>query len=137
MFYIRSHYFLSISLTPSDERPDPQSFQDIPFIEGLFESVCSKIYVLRNETFVDQARRWTQALSAMTKLQPKTRHEWFLAADVTIMQFSALHSLALCQRRGIAAKTKQKYRLEYIGRSQDMQDAMLRYKRLQKRSTIR
>lgn len=128
---------MGISLTPPDERPDSQSFQDIPFIEGLFESVCGKIYVLRDETFVDQARRWVQALAAMTKLQPKTRHEWFLAADVTTMQFSALHSLALCQRRGIAAKTKQKHRLEYIAHMQDMQDAVLRYKRLQKRSTIR
>ena len=124
-------------MTLPDDRPDPQSFQDIPFIEGLFESVCNKIYVLRHETFVDRARRWTRALSAMTQLQPKTRHEWFLAADVTIMQFSALHSLALCQRRGIAAKTKQKYRLEYIGRVQAMQDAVLRYKRLQKRSATR
>ena len=124
-------------MTPSNQSPNPRNFQDNPFIEGLFESVCNKIYVLRDETFVDQARRWTQALSVMSKLQPRTRHEWFLAADVTIMQFSALHSLALCQRRGIAAKTKQKYWLEYIARTQEMQDAMLRYKRLQKRSATR
>ena len=124
-------------MTPPDERPYARSFQDNPFIEGVFESVCDKIYVLRNETFVDQARRWVQALAAMTKLQPRTRHEWFLAADVTVMQFSALHSLALCQRRGIAAKTKQKHRLEYIARIQEMQEAVLRYKRLQKRSTTR
>ena len=39
--------------------------------------------------------------------------------------------------QGIAAKTKQKYRLEYIGRVQDMQEAVLRYKLLQKRSTTR
>ncbi len=124
-------------MTPFNQRPNSRNFQDNPFIEGLFESVCNKIYVLRDETFVDQARRWTQALSVMSKLQPRTRHEWFLAADVTIMQFSALHSLALCQRRGIAAKTKQKYWLEYIARTQEMQDAMLRYKRLQKRSATR
>jgi len=112
---------------PQDERPDPASFQDNPFLEVLLAAVCKAIPSRRDESFVDQARRWTEALAAMTALQPNTRYQWYMAAEVARKQFAALHSLALYQRKGASAKNKQKHGLDFIELTKAMQDALLRY----------
>ncbi len=116
-----------------DERPDPASFQDNPFLEVLLAAVCKSIPIRRNESFVDQVRRWTEALAAMTALQPNTRYEWYLAADVAMKQLIALHSLALYQRKGVTGKAKQKHGLDFISQTKAMQDALLRYDLSRKR----
>ncbi len=120
-------------LPPHEGRPDPASFQDNRFLEVLLYSVCETLEVMRGETIVDKARRWTQVLHAMTALDPRTRYEWFVAADVTTKQFAALHMLALYQRKGITAKTKRRRGLELVERTQTMQDALSRYDTMRRR----
>ena len=105
----------------------------IPFLEVLLAAVCKSIPIRRNESFVDQVRRWTEALAAMTALQPNTRYEWYLAADVAMKQLIALHSLALYQRKGVTGKAKQKHGLDFISQTKAMQDALLRYDLSRKR----
>jgi len=122
-------------LPPSEDRPDPACFQDNPFLEVLLAAVCKSIPLRRHESFVDQARRWTEALAAMIALQPNTRHEWYLAAEVAMKQFAALHSLALYQRKGATGKARQKNGLEFISLAKAMQDAMLRYELIRNRNS--
>ena len=118
-----------------DDRPDPASFQDDPFLEVLLEMICRDIYVLRGETFVDQARRWTEVLRVITELDPRNRHEWFLAAEVTRMRFAALHSLALYEAAREGTKIKRKHGLTMATRTLEMQETMRRYERVQKLRT--
>jgi hypothetical protein len=69
----------------------------------------------------------------MTALDPRTRYEWFAAADVTTKQFAALHMLALYQRKGITATTKRRRGLALVERTQVMQDALSQYDMMRKR----
>jgi hypothetical protein len=100
---------------------------DDPFLEALFSAICRNLFVLPGETFVDQARRWTDALHFTVALHPRTQQEWLQAADVTIEQFSAIYSLVMRKRRGIPPKQRAKHEQDFLEHAKAMQDARLRY----------
>jgi hypothetical protein len=111
---------------PSPRHPDPGP-ADSPFLEVLFATLCQSLVVMPGETFVDQVRRWDAALSYTAALHPRDKQEWLRAADVTIKQFSAIHSLAQRKRRGISQKQRSQYDHDFLVHAAAMQDARLRY----------
>jgi hypothetical protein len=114
-------------LTPPNERPNPTGLKDDPFLEQLFETMCRHLFVLRGDSFVDQANRWAHALRYMASLKPVTQPEWLLAADVTMQHFFALHSLALGRGKGVRMKRRIAHGKEFIARAMTMHAARLRY----------
>jgi hypothetical protein len=114
-------------LPPPDECPDPAEPHDDPFLERLFETMCKYIYVLRGETFVDQARRWTEALRFMAAMKPRTEQEWLLAADVAMKHLFALHSLALGRAKGVGMKARMRHGKDFIAHARTMHAAQLHY----------
>lgn len=116
------------------QRPEPPLFADNPFLEILYDSVCRELHVLPGEDFVEQVRRWCNALRVMDDLKPRTRHEWFLAADVTIKQFDALHSLIEYQRESPKSRTRMKSGMAFVAKTKTMQDALNHYESLRKAS---
>jgi hypothetical protein len=121
---------LHTSLPPPAERPDPVGPRDDPFLEKLFAALCEQIFVLRGETFFDQANRWTHVLDFMASLGPRKQPEWLLAADVTLKQFRALHSLTLYRAKGVTSRQRLKHGRDFIARAKGMQDAMVNYELL-------
>jgi head-tail adaptor len=121
-----------------DQRNAPhrqQIPQDDPFLEVLFSAICRTLFVLPGETFVDQARRWTDALRFTAALNPRNEQEWLRAADVTIEQFSAIHSLVMRKRRDISPKQRAKHERDFLEHAKAMQDARLRYDLLRQSRT--
>jgi head-tail adaptor len=113
-----------------DRRNAPRRQQipsDNPFLEALFSAICKTLFVLPGETFVDQVRRWTDALQFTAALRPRDQQEWLQAADVTIEQFSAIHSLVMRKRRDISAKQRARHEQDFLEHAKAMQDARLRY----------
>jgi hypothetical protein len=100
------------------------------FIELLFGGVCQYIPERPGESFVQRARRWTDALASMVSLQPRTEQEWLQAADVTTKQHIALHSLELLRRTGGSPKRQRAHATAFVMQVKAMEDARLRYKRL-------
>jgi head-tail adaptor len=127
--YVRNRN-LTLSDILRDQRRAPRRPQfppDDPFLEALFNAMCKNLFVLPGETFVDQARRWTDALQFTAALHPRDRQEWMQAADVTIEQFSAIHSLVMRKRRDISPKQRAKHEQDFLAHAKAMQDARLRY----------
>ena len=91
--------------------------------------------MLPGETFVDQARRWTDALGFAASMKPRDQQEWLQAADVTMKQFSAIHSLVLRRRRGISRQQRARHDQDFLTHAKAMQDARLRYDLLRKSRT--
>lgn len=121
-----------------DQQNTPRRQQippDDPFLEALFSAICRNLFVLPGETFVDQARRWTDALNFTAALRPRTQQEWLQAADVTIEQFSAIHSLVMRKRRSIPPKQRAKHEQDFLEHAKAMQDARLRYDLLRQSHT--
>jgi hypothetical protein len=112
---------------PTDEQPEPTEPEDDPFLERLFATMCRHVYVLKGETFVDQVRRWLDALSFMGALKPRTEHEWLLASDVAMKHLFALHSLALGRGKGVSIKQRLKHGREFIAHARTMHAAQLHY----------
>lgn len=112
---------------PPAEYPDPAEPEDDPFLERLFATMCRHIYVLKGETFVDQARRWGEALSFMAALKPRTEHEWLLASDVAMKHLFALHSLALGRAKGLRMKQRLKHGRDFILHARTMHAAQMHY----------
>lgn len=108
---------------------------DDPFLEALFSAICKNLFVLPGETFVDQARRWADALHFTAALRPRDQQEWLQAADVTIEQFSAIHSLVMRKRRDISPKQRAKHEQDFLEHAKAMQDARLRYDLLRQSRT--
>ncbi|MDR3531510.1 MAG: hypothetical protein P4L90_13285 [Rhodopila sp.] len=121
-------------LPPPAEHPDPGP-RDDPFLELLFAAMCRNLFVLPGETFVDQARRWTDALNFTADLKPRDQQEWLRAADVTMKQFSAIYSLVMRKRRGISQKQRMKHGQDFLAHAKAMQDARLRYELLRNTPT--
>lgn len=121
-----------------DQRQAPRRQQippDDPFLEALLSAICRNLFVLPGETFVDQARRWADALHFTATLQPRNEQEWLQAADVTIQQFSAIHSLVMRKRRDISAKQRARHEQDFLAHAKAMQDARLRYDLLRQART--
>ncbi len=116
-------------------RRRPQIPPDDPFLEALFSAICKNLFVLPGETFVDEARRWTEALNFTAALRPRSQQEWLQAADVTIEQFSAIHSLVLRKRRDISTRQRAKHEQAFLEHAKAMQDARLRYDLLRQSRT--
>ena len=115
-------------MSDQPDAPDGQQIpSDDPFLEALFSGICGHLFVLPGETFVDQARRWTDALRFTAALRPRNEQEWLQAADVTVEQFSAIYSLVMRKRRDISAKQRARYEQEFLDHAKAMQDARLRY----------
>jgi hypothetical protein len=112
---------------PPRERPDPAEPRDDPFLERLFATMCKHIYVLRGETFVDQARRWLDTFTFMAALQPRTEREWLLASDVAMKHLFAQHSLALGRARGVRMKQRMQHGKDFIAHARTLHAAQLRY----------
>jgi head-tail adaptor len=108
---------------------------DDPFLEALFGAMCRNLFVLPGESFVDQARRWTDALRFTAALRPRDQQEWLQAADVTIEQFSAIHCLVMRRRRDITAKQRSQHDRDFLAHAKAMHDARLRYDLLRKSRT--
>jgi head-tail adaptor len=108
---------------------------DDPFLEALFSAICRNLFVLPGETFVDQARRWTDALHFTAALRPRNQQEWLQAADVTVEQFSAIYNLVMRKRRDISAKQRARYEQDFLTHAKAMQDARLRYDLLRQSRT--
>ena len=108
------------------KQPDSQ-FPNNQFMESLFGSMCRNLPVLPNEGFIDQVRRWTDALHFTAALKPRSEQEWLHAADVTMKQFSAIHSLVMRKRRGITQKQRARYDQDFLIHAKAMQDARLLY----------
>ena len=89
--------------------------------------MCESLFVLPGETFVDQARRWIDALYFTALLKPRDQREWLCAADVTLKQYAAVYSLVMQKRKGITAAQRQKHSRDYIDRAKAMQDARRHY----------
>lgn len=123
-----------------DERP-PSANQpshgpvDDAFLETLFGAMCRTLIPLPGENFVDRAARWTDALHFTASLKPRDRNEWLRAADVTMKQFSAVHSLVMRKRKGITPKQRLRYDQDFLTHAKAMQDARLRYDLLRKSGT--
>jgi hypothetical protein len=117
-------------------RPDPLGGPvDDAFLEALVSALCRDLFVLPGETFVDQVRRWTDALAFAAALKPRDRQEWLQAADVTMKQFAAIQSLVLRKRRGITRRQRAAHEHDFLRRAREMQDARLRYDLLWKSQT--
>jgi hypothetical protein len=117
---------------PAARPPIPQ---DDPFLESLFAAMCQCLFVLPGETFVDRVRRWSDAWGFAASLQPRSQQEWLHAADVTMKQFAAVHSLILRKRRGITRTQRARHDQDFIVKAKAMQDARLRYDLLWKSRT--
>ncbi len=96
-------------------------------MERLFGALCGTLFRLPGETFVDEAARWMDALTFMAALQPRDEREWLVAADVTMKQFSAAHSLLMRKRKGISARQRLQHGQDFLDRAKAMHDARLRY----------
>lgn len=101
-------------------------------MERLFGAMCQRLFILPGETFVDQIGRWTDALRFTGLLKPRDQQEWLRAADVTMKQFSAVHSLLMRKRKGITTRQRQKHSQDFLDRAKAMQDARLHYDLLRK-----
>jgi hypothetical protein len=101
----------------------------------LFGAMCRDLFVLPGESFVDRASRWTDALGFAASLKPRDQQEWLQAADVTMQQFSAIYSLVMRKRRGIARQQRSRYDQDFLVHAKAMQDARLRYNLLWKSRT--
>ncbi len=112
---------------PPDDLPDPAGPKDDPFLERLFGTMCRHIDVLPDETFVDQARRWIDALRYMAALKPRTEAEWLLASDVAMKHMFALHSLALGRTKGVTMKQRLKHGRDFIRHARAVHAAQLHY----------
>jgi len=113
-----------------DQQPADRHYPvppDDPFLESLFATMCRGLFVLPGETFIDQARRWADALRFTVALKPRDEQEWVRAADVTMKQFGAIHSLVMRKRRGITAAQRSLHDQNFLARAKEMQDARLRY----------
>jgi hypothetical protein len=108
---------------------------DNPFLEALFCAICKNLFVLPGETFVNQARRWADALCFTAALRPRDEQEWLQAADVTIKQYSAIYSLVMRKRRDVSAKQRAKHEQDFLEHAKAMQDARLRYDLLRQSRT--
>jgi len=116
------------SCLPEDPSPPPK---DDPFLERLFGVMCAHIPARKGETFVDQVRHWYGALRCMADLQPDTRAELLLAADVTMKNQFAMDVLA--RGKGPAGRQRQQQSREFIIRAQELHDAQLQYELLKSR----
>jgi hypothetical protein len=116
-------------------RPQPGPHDD-PFLESLFATMCQNLFVLPGETFVDQARRWTDALQFTAALKPRNPREWLHASDVTMKQFSAIHSLVMRKRRGLSQKQRSRHDQDFLENAKAMQDARLHYDLMRKSRTL-
>jgi hypothetical protein len=108
---------------------------DDPFLESLFSAMCRDLFVLPGETFVDRARRWTDALGFAASLRPRDQQEWLQAADVTMKQFSAIHSLVLRRQRRLTRHQRARHDLDFLAHADAMQDARKRYDLLRQSRT--
>jgi hypothetical protein len=97
--------------------------------------MCRDLFVLPGETFVDRARRWTDALGFAASLKPRGQQEWLQAADVTMKQFSAIHSLVMRRRRGITRQRRAQHDRDFLAHAKAMQDARVRYNLLRQSRT--
>jgi hypothetical protein len=113
-------------LPPPVGQPDPGP-QDDPFMERLLRAMCQNIPALPGETFVDEARRWVAVLKATASLKPRDQPEWLRAADVTMAQFFAVHSLLMQDFPGISAKQRLKRGQDFVLHTKAMRDARVRY----------
>ncbi len=111
--------------------PDPGP-QDNLFLETLFAAMCRNLFVLPGETLVDQAHRWIDALRFAASLKPRDEPEWLQAVDVTTKQFSAIHSLVMCRRKGVSQKQRLRHDQDFLINVTAMQDARLRYDLMRK-----
>lgn len=117
---------MNVQRSPSSAPSPP----DDHFVELLFGGVCQHIPERLGETFAQRARRWTEALTFMVALRPRSEQEWLQAADVTTKHFNALHSLALYQRKSGSAKQKLAHATAFVMHAKAMEDARLRYDQL-------
>jgi predicted component of type VI protein secretion system len=92
--------------------------------------MCRDLFVLPGETFVDRARRWTDALGFVVALHPRNQQEWLQAADVTMKQFSAIYSLVMRRQRGLSRLQRAGYDLDFLAHAKAMQEARERYELL-------
>jgi hypothetical protein len=104
--------------------------RDEPFLEDLFAAMCRDLFMLPGENFVDQARRWTDALGFVASLGPRNQEEWLQAADVTVKHFAAIHSLLMRKRRDVPRHRRAQYCQDFLTCAKAMQDARLRYELL-------
>jgi hypothetical protein len=133
LFYVCSHvpaltciraHSLRDQRQGGSHRPIPR---DDPFLESLFGALCRDLFVLPGETFVDRARRWTDALGFAASLNPRNQQEWLQAADVTLKQFRAIYSLVMRRRRGLTRHQRARYDQDFLAHAKAMQDARERY----------
>jgi hypothetical protein len=118
---------------PADRRqPIPR---DEPFLEEVFGAMCQNLFVLPGETFVDQARRWTDALGFTASLRPRDQQEWLGAADVTMKHFAAIYSLLMRKRSDIPRHRRAQHCQQFLIRAKAMHDARLRYELLRQTRT--
>ena len=114
---------MHVHRSPSNTPSSP----DEVFVELLFGGVCQHIPERRGETFVQRARRWTEALAFLVGLEPRTEQEWLQAADVTTKQFNALHSLELYRRKGTSPKQQLAHAKAFVLHAKAMEDSRSRY----------
>ena len=101
-------------------------------MERLLRAMCQNIPALPGETFVDEARRWVALLKATASLKPRDQPEWLRAADVTMAQFFAVHSLVMQKLPGASAKQQLKRGQDFALHTRAMLEAKVRYDRLRK-----
>ena len=97
--------------------------------------MCRTIAVIPGESFVGQVQRWTDALRFTVSLKPRNEQEWLQAADVTMKQFSAVHSLSMRKKKGITRQQRLRHDQEFMAHAKAMQDARLRYDLMRKTKT--
>lgn len=107
---------------PDDRVPPPV---DDPFMERLFGIMCRHIPVRRNDTFVDEVRRWYETLRFMAALRPRTVDECLLAADVSIKNQFVLETLA--RGRTEAGRRRRMQSREFMSRTRDLNASQLHY----------
>ncbi len=96
-------------------------------MERVFGALCATLFGLPGETFVDEAARWMDALTFMAALKPRNEREWLMAADITMKQVSAVHSLLMRKRKGVTATQRLQHGQDFLDRAKAMQDARLHY----------
>jgi hypothetical protein len=101
-------------------------------MERLLRAMCQNIPAMPGETFVDEARRWVAVLKATASLKPRDQPEWLRAADVTMAQFFAVHSLVMQEFPGTSSKQRLKREQDFVLHTKAMRDARQRYDLLRK-----
>ena len=101
--------------------------EDDPFLEALFSAMCRNLCAVPGETFVDQVRRWLDAWHFTVSLKPRDQQEWLQAADVTMNQFFAIHSLVMRKKKGTTERQRTRHDQDFLAYAKAMQDARLRY----------